>query len=173
MIKKEELFLFGYFSKPHGIKGELSLHTHYDNLFDTMDEPYLDCEIDGIFVPFFIEMIRQKNDSKFLVKLEHINDDIAAKKLSNKTVYCPLVLVEDHPHEKQGLEFFIGFTLVGDTTGVLGEITDVDESTINALFKVNYQGRELLVPVVNDLLLSVDRKERKLVMTIPEGLIDL
>lgn len=173
MIKKEELFEIGYLAKPHGIKGELSLHTNYIDVFDEVNEPYLICELDRIFVPFFIESYRNKSTSVILVKLENINSDIDARKLSNKTVYCPLMMLKESVLEEKSWRIFIGYELVDDDMGVLGEITDVDETTINTLFKVNYQGKELIVPIVEELIISIDEEARRLVTTLPEGLIDL
>ena len=48
MIRQEEVFKIGQFAKPHGIKGELSLLTQCD-LFEETDEPYIVCEMDGIY----------------------------------------------------------------------------------------------------------------------------
>jgi len=174
MIKKEELFQIGYFAKPHGIKGELSLCTDYHDLFDGVADPYLVCELEGILVPFFIEAYRHKGSSAILVKLENVEDEIEAKRFSNKTVYCPLTMVKDNFTEEQySWRFFVGYSLEDETLGVLGEIMAVDESTINTLFKVDYKGKELFVPIAEELILSIDNENRRLVTTLPEGLIDL
>lgn len=173
MIKKDELFQIGYFAKPHGIKGELSLHTQYDEVIDSIDNSYLVCEVDGIFVPFFIETHRSKSASVILVKLEHIDDEIAAKKFSNKTVYCSLNLLKNFPVEKQSWDLFVGYELEDDAIGLLGKIVEVDESTINTLFKIDYQGQELLVPIAEELIIAIDQENRRFVVHLPEGLIDL
>ena len=62
MIRKEELFKIGKFTKPHGVKGEITLLTQYEGL-ETMDEPYIVCEMDGIFVPFFVESPSRESSS--------------------------------------------------------------------------------------------------------------
>lgn len=176
MIKKDELFQIGYFAKPHGVKGELSLYTRYEEIVDSLDRnDYLVCEIDGIYVPFFIETLRSKSASVVFVKLEHVNDEIGAKKFSNKTVYCSLNLLKSLPVEeqKQSWSLFVGYELADNTIGVLGEIMEVDESTINTLFKIDYQGQELLVPVAEELVVAIDQESRRFVIALPEGLIDL
>ena len=71
MIDREELIKIGFFNKPHGIHGELSF-TFTDDIFDREDCPYIVCEIEGIFVPFFIEEYRFKSDTTVLMKLEDI-----------------------------------------------------------------------------------------------------
>ena len=55
MITREELIRIGRFNKPHGVKGELSF-TFTDDVFDRTECSYIVCEIDGIFVPFFVEV---------------------------------------------------------------------------------------------------------------------
>ncbi|MDR2918003.1 MAG: ribosome maturation factor RimM [Tannerella sp.] len=175
MIRKEELFQIGYFSKPHGIKGELSLHTDYAEVFDEIEESYLVCEMDGLFVPFFIDTLRsKKNASVVLVKFENVDNELAAKKFSNKAAYCPLEIMRDYSPEDAGSwDFFIGYCVADRLMGELGEVTEVDESTINTLFKINYQGKELLVPMAEELIVSVDHENRQLTVSLPEGLIDL
>lgn len=173
MIKKEELFQIGYFAKPHGIKGELSLCTDYHDLLEDIDEPYLICELDGIFVPFFVETYRYKGSSVILVKLENIVNELEAKRLSNKTVYCPLTMIKNNLMEEDTWRLFIGYSLEDEKLGMLGEIIDVDESTINTLFKIDYKGKELFVPMAEELIISVDEESRRLIATLPEGLIDL
>jgi 16S rRNA processing protein RimM len=57
--------------------------------------------------------------------------------------------------------------------GSLGEIEDVDDSTINVLIKIDYKGKELLVPIADELIEDVDHDRRTLTVNIPEGLLDL
>ena len=57
--------------------------------------------------------------------------------------------------------------------GELGKITSVDDTTENVLFEVDHNGRELLIPAVDELVSEVDEENRKLYMNIPEGLLDL
>lgn len=175
MIKKEELFQIGYFAKPHGIKGELSLHTDYAEVFDDAEVLYLVCEMEGLFVPFFIETLRsKKNASVVLVKFENVDNEMAAKKFSNKAVYCPLELIKESlPEDAESWDYYIGYCLEDRLTGELGEVTEVDESTINTLFKINYQGKELLVPIADEIIVSVDNENRRIIVSLPEGLIDL
>ena len=74
MITREELIRIGRFNKPHGVKGELSF-TFTDDVFDRTECPYIVCEIDGIFVPFFIEEYRFKSDTTALIKLEDVDNE--------------------------------------------------------------------------------------------------
>ena len=56
----------------------------------------------------------------------------------------------------------------------MGHIVDVDMSTANVLFVVEREGGgELLVPAIDDWVVSVDEEAKKLMMHVPEGLLDL
>ena len=145
MIREEEVFKIGQFAKPHGIKGELSLVTNSDVLEDAED-PYIVCEMDGILVPFFVEDFRYKTDTVVLVKLEDVNSEEDARMFVGKEVFYPLDAVE---------------------------ITDVDETTINVLLRVDHKGEELLIPAVEELITEADHEARSLTVSLPEGLIDL
>ena len=160
MIREEEVFKIGQFAKPHGIKGELSLVTNSDVLEDAED-PYIVCEMDGILVPFFVEDFRYKTDTVVLVKLEDVNSEEDARMFVGKEVFYPLDAVDEED-------------LVTDVQkGYLGEITDVDETTINVLLRVDHKGEELLIPAVEELITEADHEARSLTVSWPEGLIDL
>ena len=173
MIKKEEVFKIGLFAKPHGIKGELSLITNSD-VFDDTDDPYVVCDIDGILVPFFIEDYRYKRDSVVLVKLEEVDNEDAAREFVNREVFYPLNAVEDSDLVgDMTWDSFIGYMVTDERLGELGNITDVDDSTINVLFQVKYEGEDIRFPAVEDLITDVDHENKRLTVSLPEGLLDL
>ncbi|WP_099463266.1 MULTISPECIES: ribosome maturation factor RimM [Parabacteroides] len=173
MIREEEVFKIGQFAKPHGIKGELALVTNSD-VFDDADDPYIVCDIDGILVPFFIEEFRYKSDNVVLLKLECVDNEDAAREFVNRDVYYPLDAVgDDDLAGNMTWDSFIGYTVADEHLGELGEISDVDESTVNVLFKVDYKGRELLFPAVEELITSINHADKHIVVSLPEGLLDL
>ena len=175
MIKREDLIKIGQFNRPHGIKGEISF-TFTNDIFDESECKFLVCEIDGIFVPFVIEKYRFKSNVTALVKLQGIETDIQAKFFTNVDVYFPKQFVNESELSEDitSWDYFIGYTLTDDKLGEIGIITDVDESTINTLFIVERTGRkELLIPASEELIMEVDIENKKIRVTLPEGLVDL
>lgn len=173
MISKEDVFKIGQFAKPHGIKGEISLVTNSD-VFDDSDDPYIVCDIDGILVPFFIEEYRYKTDTVILLKLKNVDDERAAREFSGREVFYPLDEVdEDDLIGDMTWDSFVGYTVVDEIHGLLGPITDVDESTINVLLNISYNGEELLLPAVEELILAADHDKKILTVAVPDGLLDL
>lgn len=172
MIKKKDVFKIGLFTKPHGIKGEIGLMTSSD-VFDDSEDLYIVCDMDGILVPFFVEDFRYKTDNVILLKLKNVDDEQAAREFSNREVFYPLDKMEDDLIGDITWDSFIGYRVVDEALGELGAITDVDESTINVLLQIDHKGKEILLPAVEELILSVDHENKTLTVSVPEGLLDL
>ena len=172
MIQKEEVVRIGYFAKTHGIKGELSLMTDFD-LFEDDNDPYLICDMDGIWVPFFIESVRCKGSASILIKLIEVDNEKTAKKFVGQEVFYPANRMTTLSNEDLTWKRLTGYVLEDEKLGELGVITDVDQTTINTLFKVDYQGKELLTPVADELVVSIDKMQKKIIVSLPDGIIDL
>lgn len=173
MIRKEEVYKIGVFNKPHGVKGELSF-TFTDDIFDRVDCDYLICLLDGIFVPFFIEEYRFRSDTTALVKLEDVDTTEKASMFTNIEVYFPVKFTEvtDESHQLSW-NFFKGFQVKDSQHGELGIITDIDNSTVNTLFIINHNGKELLVPAQEEFILEMDNKKRTMTVHLPDGLLNM
>lgn len=176
MINPDEVFKIGQFAKPHGIKGEITLIMDYDvsDDWDEQEEPYIICEVNGILVPFFVEEYRYKNETALLLKLEGIDSEAEAREFSNRMVYYPLSKV--NTNELVGditWDNFIGFTVVDKQRGEIGQITHVDETTLNVLLEIRYDGRDILLPAADELIQDVDYSQKRIMVSMPEGLLDL
>lgn len=172
MIREDEVFKIGKFTKPHGIKGEIAFS--FDNdIFDRTDCNYLICKMDGIFVPFFIQEYRFKGADTALITFEDITSDIQAKLFNGLDVYFPRKYMDENKEPTFTLDYFIGFSIIDDKAGQIGQITDIDDSTINTLFLViNENGEEKIIPASDDLITNIDEKNKILHMDLPEGLLD-
>ncbi len=172
MITHEQVYRIGRIGKPHGVKGEVSLQFS-DDVFDRVDADYLVLETDGILVPFFMEEYRFRNDSAALVKFEGIDTQERARELTHCDVYFPYSLSDGNEQQFSWNEI-VGFSLIdADTQQPVGEITAIDDSTINILFHVERDGEEILIPASDELIQSVSMDQRKIEITLPDGILDL
>ena len=173
MIKKEEVYKIGIFNKPHGIHGELQF-TFTDDIFDRVDCDYLICLLDGIFVPFFIEEYRFRSDSTALVKLEGIDTAERARMFTNVDVYFPVKHAEEAEDGELSWNFFVGFRMEDVRHGELGEVVEVDTTTVNTLFVVEQEdGEELLVPAQEEFIVEINQEKKLITVELPEGLLNL
>ena len=66
-----------------------------------------------------------------------------------------------------------GFTLKDADNTVIGSIESVEENPAHPLLVLSYEGRKVRIPLVDELLLSLDEEERVVVMDLPAGLLSL
>lgn len=176
MITREELIAIGHYNKPHGVAGELSATIDVD--IDVLRE--LSClvsDMDGIFVPFFVNACRPKTQETVLLTIDGIDSEQEAARLVNHDIYA---LKREFRQESidadadgYPLDYFIGFELQDSDGNVIGEIVDVDEQTENAIFIVERDGNEIMVPATDDLIVEFDLDRKVMVMDLPQGLLDL
>ena len=55
----------------------------------------------------------------------------------------------------------------------MGIIVEVNEQTENALFIVENDDQELMVPAADDLIVEFDTEKKVMVMDLPAGILDL
>ncbi len=144
-------------------------------------------EIDGIFVPFYIEQWRQKTGSTLLLTLENIHNERQASTLAAHEAYALIrelpeeASIDDTNNEELSSENegglyasdLIGYEVVDSHDAVLGTIVDIEDSTDNVLFILQTPtATTLYIPVVADWIEELLPDERRLKMQIPEGLVE-
>ena len=175
MITRDDIMQIGQIVKTHGLRGELAF-TYKTDIFDEADPPCLICELDGIYVPFFVDEIRIKNDETALVKFEGIDSAEEAQEL----VKAPIFIEKRHVPEEigqdevEGVDYYIGFKVFDENGAEIGEIETVDNTSENVLFLVtDSQGEEFYIPATDEYIIEIDDEKRTMSMDLPEGLLDL
>lgn len=170
MIKKEEVYKIGRLGKAHGVKGEVTFQFD-DDVFDRIDADYLILDVDGILVPFFMEEYRFRSDTTAIVKFCDVDTQERARELTGCDVYFPLSLVPDEDDAPLTYTFLVGFSLIEAKSGkTIGTIAAIDDQTVNILFELE---DGTLIPASDELITNIDKDKRKIMMTLPEGLLEL
>ena len=117
-------------------------------------------EFDGLPVPFFIQDIRQRGTSKAIVHLNDIDSLEDAEEVVGRAIY-----VEGEWEDEQELDF-TGWTLLNRGERV-GTVTGMEPIPGNLCLYVG----EAMVPLHEDLILSVDPDARVLDLDLPDGLL--
>lgn len=168
----DSCFQLGYVIKAHGLKGEVSV------LLET-DQPQAYQNLESVFVeqqqrliPFFINHLRIQGN-KAVIKLDGIDDVDAANELRNNKLWLPL----DFLPELSGTSFYfheiIGFQVRDQHSGDIGLVTSVYDSASQNLIAVDHHGKEVLIPIANDIILKVNRKEKVIETKLPDGLLEI
>ena len=67
----------------------------------------------------------------------------------------------------------IGFEIEDKRFGTVGKIVSINDSTAQPLFEVLNGTTEVLIPMIDHFLVQIDRENKKVIMDLPEGLIEM
>jgi 16S rRNA processing protein RimM len=163
----------GYTKKPHGAAGELKASIGDRFLETVLETGVVFVGVQGKPVPYFLESVRESSD--LLLKFEGIDTPDQARVLNSCTLYLRESDLPAMPEAPQPGSFvdYKGFTIVEEGGQVIGPIVEVVENPWQEVAVVAWQEREVMIPLHADLVCSVDKAGRRLVLRLPEGLLDL
>ncbi len=156
----------------HGLKGQV-VFTHqlaHNNWLSANDFLFLELNKNS-YIPFLVTEARATQSGEFIVALEEVNTVEEARGLIGKAVFVQEnklpAAADDSPL------LWIGFTIVDRKHGSLGTIADVLETGHQWLARIDWQGREVLIPLIEPLITDLNLKNRFIRMDLPDGLLDI
>lgn len=172
-MRKEDCFYLGKIAKKFSFKGEVLIY------LDT-DEPELYQEMESIFVefnknliPFFIENSNLHKGDFLRVKFEDVDNEEQADEIINCEVYLPLNMLPKLEGNKFYFHEVIGFEIEDQRLGIFGKIVSINDTSAQPLFEVINGNVEILVPMIDQFLVKIDRENKKVIMDLPEGLVEM
>lgn len=172
-MKKEDCFYLGKIVRKYSFNGELliKLDTDEPELYEDLDAMFVD--VRGNLIPFFVESSQLHKSDLLRVQFEDVTTEADADALLKSDVYLPLELLPKLDGNKFYFHEVIGFTINDKNYGKVGVIKSINDSTAQALFEVENNGKEILIPMNDEFILEVNRKNKTILVETPEGLIDL
>jgi 16S rRNA processing protein RimM len=172
MYKKDFYFL-GKITKTSGYKGNLMFFFDVDDITHYHDLGAVFIDIAGELIPFVITNLQFKNNRNAIVKLEDITSDEQAIALVGYELYLPLSFLPALSGNKFYFHEVNGFTVSDINYGIIGEIDHVFDQSGHAIFVIQGNGKEILIPVTDEFIKNVDRQKRTIEVETPPGLIEI
>ena len=171
-MTKDTCFYVGKIVKTHGLKGEVTLRIDNEQ-FDEIEElNYFLLDINDKLIPYFVENITFHSNKSFVL-FQDLKSLEAANQLVGISVYLPLDLLP----EKDGNDFYshevVDFLVIDEEKGELGKVQEIIEYPTQSLIQIVINGKEVLIPIHDDIIQDVNREEKKIYIKAPNGLIDM
>jgi 16S rRNA processing protein RimM len=172
-MRKEDCFYLGKIAKKFSFKGEVLIYLDTDEpeLYENMESVFV--EFNKNLVPFFIENSSLHKNDFLKVKFEDIETEADADEIMGCEIYLPLSMLPKLEGNKFYFHEVIGFDIEDQRLGVFGKIVSINDSSAQPLFEVVNGSVEILVPMIDQFLVKIDRANKKVVMNLPEGLIEM
>ncbi len=152
--------------KSNGTEGELLVSFSGINPEEIDEKEPVFIEFDGLPVPFFIESISRRGNTKALIRLTGVRTLKDADELAGRDIFS------DAFEEEDG-EDFTGWALKDQDGSGVGTVTGYEDIPGNLCLVVDTEKGQVLVPLAEELVLSIDEPARTLTMHIPAGLLDI
>lgn len=172
-MRKDECFYLGKIAKKFSFKGEVLafLDTDEPEIYENLESVFV--ELNKTLVPFFIEK-SHIHKSKFLrIKFEDFTCEEDADAIMNCHLYLPLSFLPKLEGNKFYYHEVEGFTVEDVRLGNIGILQRINDSNAQPLFEIEKDGIEILVPLIDDFIVKIDRENKILHLNTPEGLVDL
>ena len=168
-----QYFKIGKLAASFGLKGELVLQHSLGKktALKGLETIFIEERKDN-FMPYFITATSIKNDAEVYIKLEGIDSKETARKLTPKEVWLAEEDFKIHAAQSSPIAL-LGFHLVTDEGEDLGEILEVIEQPHQLLCAIVLDGKEALIPIHQESLDKIDQQNRKVYVTLPDGLLDI
>ena len=150
------------------LKGEVKVYTY--------SEPYRYEELDSVYVENEkrnIEKVRFQGNMVIL-KLSGIDDRNAAEAQKEKYLYITEDQLPELPEDEYYIRDLVGMDVVSESGEKYGVLSDVLQNTAQDVYEVKREnGKQLLIPGVKEFILDVNMEEKKIIVRLPDGLLDI
>lgn len=172
VMKKEDCYFLGKITRKHGLQGNviIKLDTDQPELYNKLEGIFV--EINGLLVPFFIEKQQWGNDNSKIITFKNSTEQLVEQSIG-KNVYLPLSTLP----KLSGNQFYyhevIGFEIREEDGKTCGNIVEINDQTAQHYFILKLADKEVIVPIIKNWILEVNRDEKFIKMQLPEGLMDV
>ncbi len=172
-MQKEECFYLGKIVSKYSFKGEVlvKLDTDDPETYENMESVFV--SLGNNLVPFFIDKCRLHKSNLLRIDFEEVKTESDADRIMGSKLYLPLTMLPKLTGNKFYFHEIIGFGVHDDVHGDIGTITGVNDITSQALFEIEKEDKQILIPVRDEIITKLDRENKTIYVSTPEGLVDL
>ncbi len=152
----------------HGLKGEVKVMTWTDSpeIFENIKSVTLKRSGEALDI---VGIKYQKNN--IIVKFAQINSIEQAEGYKNAVLLATREALGELPEGVYYIADLIGCTVFEENGEKIGELTDIFSTGSNDVYEIRREGKRLLyVPIIEGVKKLVDLDQKRIVITIPEGL---
>lgn len=162
----------GKIAATFGVKGELLLRHSLGkkSSLKGLEALFIELNKDQL-LPYFIVEAKGKSQDETFIKLEGIDTREAGQQLLQKQVWLTEEEFQKHTSKSAPLSL-LGFHII-DNGSDLGEILEIIEQPHQLLCRIDWKGNEALIPLHEQFMQKVDKKNKKVYVELPEGLMDV
>ncbi len=172
-MKQDELFLVGKIVRTFGTKGEVVFQIDNEILSQIKKLESVFLKLNENLVPFFIDTLLPRPKNQFLIKFLDVDNSEDATAITGCQIFIPKTLLPKQKPTKLYSDNIEGYNVIDSVHGDIGIVQSILELPQQSLLSILFNGKEILIPIVEEIVRKVDHKNMTINIEAPEGLIDL
>ena len=165
-----DTFYFGVLTKLKGFKGEI--HFKAETFIEETEEiKAVHLMIGKHLAEYKVERLILHGE-KGVVKFEGVNTEQEAQALLKFKMYLPSADFPDLNEDGNVLEL-LNYKVYDKEKGYLGEVSEINDSTAQTLITVKNNRTEILIPLVDQFIESIDTEKKEIHVDVPAELLSL
>ena len=171
-MRKEDCYFLGKITRRHGLQGNvfLKLDTDQPEMYQKLNSILV--EINGLLVPFFVAKQSWSKGDTLIISFKNSTEALVDQSLG-KDVYMPLSTLPKLTGNKFYYHEVVGFEIREEDGKTCGTIVSINDQTAQHYFYLDLAGKQIVIPIIKDWILELNREEKYLKMAFPEGLMDV
>ena len=163
----------GKIQNTHGLNGKIILKHIFEgkNIFKDLNHVFIEINRES-YIPFFIEEKKVIDATEVLIRFDEVESLEVAREILNKPVFIETEIFKKLK-PKNVTEDFIGFWIIDKKLGKLGKVEDLFETPAQVLASVIYQEKEILIPLIEQTILSINVAKKEIMVELPDGLVEV
>jgi|TARA_B110000091_G_scaffold82995_1_gene91343 16S rRNA processing protein RimM len=172
-MKLKDCYFIGHISRKHGFKGDLLVKLDVDDpsRYKNLESVFLDRK--GRLIPFFLSSCKLTQKGFLHIHFEGVDTEIDADRLCKSGLYLPLSFLPPMEGNKFYYHEIEGYKVIDRSYGEIGIMKEVVNEKVQPLFAIENGLKEVLIPIIDSVIDELDRENKILYLTCPEGLIEV
>ncbi len=123
------------------------------------------------FLPYFAKQVKVKTPEEVLIQFDSVSTKEMAQSLLKKSVWLPESQAKKLVAASAPVKL-LGYTIL-DNDKPIGEVEEVIEQPLQILLRITIDKKEVLIPLNESTLISIDHKNKLVLLNLPDGLLEV
>ena len=171
-MASEKYISVGKIGKPHGLSGAFRFFLDRELKSKNKLPGHFLLNLKGNFMPWFITTMEWTGFNEGYILFEEVSSPEKGKQYTGSELCLSEKDISTYfKKDALSLDYLVGYKVTDETDGELGVIEEVVENPGQVLLSIKKDGKEIMIPFVEDFILDLNKRKKEITLSLPEGLV--
>ena len=168
----EQYISVGKIGKPHGLSGAFRFFLDRELKKKSKIPGHFILSLKGSYTPWFIKTVEWTGFNEGYILFEEVTSPEKGRQYTGTELFLSEKDINTYfKKDALSLDYLVGYKVSDEETGEIGVITEVVENPGQLLLCIENDGKEIMIPFVEDFVIELNKRKKEMLLSLPEGLI--